>query len=106
MIMTTQSRKQKASDRKAQRERADAVTAAVADEMQRFNAAIRAGAVVRLGTHCGSHQVSHVSTGFWYYTPEANGGFGCSWAGCNDATWARLLHQAGVVRHPLFATLA
>lgn len=84
--------------------RLSAVSAAVADEQARFNAALAAGARAHLtvATYPAPLLVSRVDAAFWYYTPASNGGFGSSWAGCNDGTWADLLRQAGVARNPMF----
>jgi hypothetical protein len=91
--------------RQLERERLERVTEACVDERRRFNAAIAAGAQISLtvATYEEPLRVSGVDSNWWYHTPAGNGGFGCSWAGCNDGTWSDLLRQAGVARHPLFA---
>lgn len=86
-------------ERKAAAARLEAVTAAVNDEAARFNRAIAAGVVVMLPTFNGAYRVEYVDSNFWYHT-DGNGGFGQSWAGCNDGTWANLLSAAGVPRNP------
>lgn len=91
----------KTTTRKAQDDRLAACVAAVSDEQARFNKAIAAGAVVSLDTFNGPCQVRRVSADFWYHT-DGNGGYGRSWAGCNDWTWANLLAQAGVERNRLW----
>ena len=75
---------------------------AITDEMTRFNAAIRNGAIITLKTFSGEYRVKWVDCDFWYHT-DGNGGFGQSWAGCNNGKWADLLTQANVCRNPLFA---
>lgn len=94
--------------KKAARERAAAVSAACADEIARFNAAVQAGAIVtiKVATYEKPLQVSMVRADFTYYTPKANAGFGFSWHGCNDGQWSEMLRQAGVARNPLFAAYA
>jgi hypothetical protein len=87
------------SERRLARTRLDLFLAANADERSRFNAAIAAGATALLTTHAGTYAVGWVDSEWWYHTPAANGGFGSSWAGCNDGTWTDLLRQAGVARH-------
>ncbi len=87
--------------RKAQDERRQKVNNAVSDEFARFNRAIESGKTVLLPTFSGQYAVKYVDSNFWYHT-DGNGGFGQSWAGCNDGTWANLLAQAGVARNPLF----
>lgn len=92
--------------RKAQREalaRLGSVTEASADERQRFNAAITAGATVMLPTFNGPYRIQYVDRDFWYHT-DGNG-VGQSWCGANDGTWASLLASAGIKRNPLFAHL-
>lgn len=96
-------RTEKQAKKLARKARSEAVTAACADEMARFNAAVRNGAVARLTTHCGTYDVAMVRADWFYITPKANAGFGFSWAGCNDGVWADLMRQAGVTRNPLFA---
>jgi hypothetical protein len=90
------------TQRRAAQERADRISDACTDERRRFNAAIDAGADVSLPTFSGSYRMRYVDSQWWYHT-DGNGGFGQSWCGCNDGTWAGLLAQAGVARNPLFA---
>mgnify|MGYP005813426339 CR=1 FL=1 len=75
---------------------------ATADERKRFNAAISAGAVIMLPTFNGEYRIRYVDQDWWYHT-DGNGGFGHSWAGCNDGCWADLMAKAGLARHPRFA---
>lgn len=77
------------------------VMAAIVDEKERFNTAIRSGAIVMLTTFNGPYRVKYVDEEFWYHT-DGNGGLGQSWCGCNDGKWADLLRQANVTRNPLF----
>ena len=83
------------------------VSAACADEISRFNAAVAAGAVAILPTFAGPYRISQMRSDFWAigYKPEYFGQYmyQSSWCMCNDGAWADLLRQAGVERHPLFA---
>ena len=88
--------------------RSTRVTNAAADERARFNEACASGARPIITTHSGRWVVTHVSYDFWYTTYPEGGNpediFGRrSWSGANDATWADLLRQAGVARHPHWA---
>lgn len=87
--------------RKAQDERRQQVLLALSDEFSRFNRAIESGKIVKLTTFSGQYTVKYVDSQFWYHT-DGNGGFGQSWAGCNNFVWADLLAQAGIDRNPLF----
>jgi hypothetical protein len=100
-MATLTKRQQTIRANKAAAERLARHSAAVADEGARFNEAIRAGAVVMLPTFSGSYRVQYVDQDFFYHT-DGNGGFGQSWAGCNNAVWADLLQQAGIERNPLY----
>ena len=82
-----------------------AVNEALHDERSRFNKAIDNGARVMLHTFNGDYLVAFITPQFEYFTPTSNGGWGNHWAGCNDGTWADLLKQAGVKRHPMWARL-
>jgi hypothetical protein len=74
---------------------------ALVDEMFRFNAALERGAHVFFHAKAGDREVISVEMGGWYVcrTPE---GETVKFKGNNDATWADLLRQAGVNRHPYF----
>lgn len=80
----------------ARNNRMSIIAEAVKQEMTNFNNAIKNGAEVYLDTFNGKYAVKYVSPDFWYHTD--GGGFGQSWCGCNDGTWANLLKQAGVGR--------
>lgn len=73
---------------------------AAADERARFRAALASGKRVVLTTFSGDYLLTGVDEDFWYYTRNEASGTTHSWAGCNDGTWAKLLHSAGVARHP------
>lgn len=100
---TLSSRQAKAQARKDATARMEAVKAAVSDEMVRFNAAISRGAIARLSNGEQVASVGNYPYDWMYSCPKANGGFGQTFYGANDGTWASLLAQAGVARHPLFA---
>jgi|ERR1700722_3101203 len=73
------------------------VTAALTDEMSRFNKAISNGKVALLTTSSGTYPaVQYVDRDFWYHTKNQ------SWCGCNDGTWHDLMKQVGEKRNPLF----
>lgn len=103
MAMTLTERRQRAAERKARDERAARVAEAVADERGRFNRAIARGAAPVLQTHAGAYVVGSVNANWEYHTPKANGGYGSTWAGCNNYVWADLMAQVGEPRNPLFA---
>jgi hypothetical protein len=68
-------------------------------ERDAFNAAIAQGVHVMLHTAVGDFPVRYVDPQHWYHVERPEGwGLG-SFAGCNDAQWAALLHHASVQRH-------
>ena len=77
--------------------RMKAINEALAKEVAMLNDAIGNGAEVYLKTHAGPFKLLTVTRDLWYIT-DGNGGYGLSWCGCNDGTWANLLSQAGVER--------
>lgn len=83
------------------------VSEATADERRRFNRAIENGARVYIEPAQGGCYIIRYIDANWFYhtTVEGQSSFvyGMTWAGCNDAQWARLLRDAGVSRNPLFA---
>lgn len=74
------------------------VMVACEEERRRFREAIAKGAKPILKTAFGPYTVTGVSEEWWYSTAE-----GRSFCGCNDGSWSKLMKQAGVARHPLFA---
>lgn len=91
-------------DRKARQDRMDAITAGLMVEVAAFNAAVRAGADVRLpkrndGSLCLGQRVASARYGFdGLWIECAN--YGGSFAYGNDGRWADLLAQAGIPRDP------
>lgn len=89
-------------------ERATQVRLAVIDEMLRFNVALKERDEPLFIDSPASlnhrHKVELIRSDFTLVT-RSPGPAGCthSWAYANDHRWARLLAQAGVERHPLFA---
>lgn len=90
-----------------------AISAAAADELSRFNGALAQLAhdtgvnYPVLHTAFGDYSVVHVSSDWWYSCVLAghdprNVSYldRRSFVGCNDGTWADLLRQVGVSRHP------
>ncbi len=96
-MTTTGFNRERRERRKRERERFEATMEAARDERERFNAAIQAGAEPILQTAFGPYRVTAVNRDWWYSTSAQR-----SFCGCNDGDWADLLHQAGVVRNPLF----
>lgn len=107
MQKTLTPRQQKLAERKAAQVRSEAVKAAVADEMTRFNAALADGKTAILPTAFGPYRVQSVNSEWWYccYPAESKSNNWLSqrsFAGCNDGDWADLLAQVGVARNPFF----
>lgn len=81
--------------------RYNAVLTAAEEERRRFNEACTKGARPTMETAFGYYIVTFVSNEWWYSTTA-----GRSFCGCNDRTWADLMAQVGLDRHPLFAAHA
>lgn len=107
--VATQGRREAAAERKAQEERRRQVREALTDEIKRFNAALADREII-LPTAFGPYVVQFVT-----YDLDV----GCHPQGqrrdpfnartfllANDERWHRLLAEAGVARHPLFAEIA
>jgi len=88
------------------RARMAAVSAALMDEIQRFLAAVRAGAQPMLQTAFGPYVVTSINK--MLEATAHPSGKRADWANtrtfhlANDARWADLLRQVGVARNPLF----
>ncbi len=95
------------TERKARDQRMIQVREAVTDERIRVNGAIKATITVIIPTSFGPYQLDAVTAEYDYITHPA--GQAKNWmnqrtfAGCNDPTWAGIMRDAGLKRHPLFA---
>ena len=77
------------------------IQAAVTDELQRMNRAVKNGVIVKVHTFNGDYTLLWVDAD-WQYHTDGNGGFGQTWMGCNDGGWVSMMRQAGLPRNPLF----
>ena len=96
----------KRAQNKARDERLNQISAALADERARFNAAIyERGIEVVMDTAFGPYVVKSVDGRHDYHTYPATGRRDeysrRTFCGCNDGCWADLLRQAGVERNPM-----
>lgn len=85
-------------------DRLSQVFEACADEIRRFNEALKTREVRINNPALLSHgqRVLQMRPDFWLVTETPNGDTR-SWYYANNGRWAALLEQAGVERHPLFA---
>ena len=86
-------------------DRLQAVLDACADEIARFNEAIRNGKTIQINdpdSLANGHLILKMKPDFWLVT-ESPSGVTASWCYANDGRWAHLLKVADVPRHPLFA---